>query len=160
MDVQSLAFAINSLTAEDAFKPRLSIEQWRLVQGFMSYHEIRPGDLLARQDDLDRTVFLLEEGTAQVYRSAAAAGTEAPNRTRIAIVRPGSIIGESGLFGPIPRLANVEAMSECKVWVMVPTRWDEFCMRQPAIALELLKAAGTVYATRMRMNLTNHIAFS
>ena len=162
MDVQSLAFAINSLSADDAFKPRLSIDQWRLVQGFMSYHEIRPGDLLARQDDVDRTVFLIEEGTAQVYRSggAAAAGTDPHGRTRIAILRPGSIVGEAGLFGPIARLANVEAMTACKVWVLVPTRWDELCLRQPPIAVEILKAAGSVYATRMRHNLTNHVAFS
>lgn len=157
--MQSLAFAVNSLAADDAFKPRLSLEQWRTLQGFLSFHEIRPGDLLARQDDLDRTVFLLEEGNAQVYRSAGgAAGPQ--GRTRIAILRPGSIIGESGLFGPVPRLANVEAMSSCKVWALVPTRWDEFALRHPSLAVEVLRAAGMVYAARMRMNLTNHVAFS
>jgi CRP/FNR family cyclic AMP-dependent transcriptional regulator len=161
MDIQPLVLAVNSHQAEDAFKPRLSPDQWRLVQGFMSHHELRAGDLLVRQDDQDRTVFFLEEGSVQVFRSAAQGPAGEPHgRTRIAIVRPGSILGEGGLFGQVPRLANVEAMSACKVWVLVATRWDELCLRQPVIAIELLKAAGSVYAARMRMNLTNHIAFS
>ncbi len=161
MDIQPLVLAINSLQGDDAFKPRLVLDQWRLIQGFLSHHELRPGDLLARQDDVDRTVFLLEEGTVQVFRSAGqAAGPDAQARTRIALARPGSILGEGGLFGLVPRLAHVEAMTACKVWVLVPTRWDELCMRQPVIAVEILKSAGIVYAARMRMNLTNHIAFS
>jgi CRP/FNR family transcriptional regulator, cyclic AMP receptor protein len=161
MDIQSLVLAVNSLDAEDAFKPRLTSDQWRLMQGFLSHHELRPGDLLARQDDMDRTVFFLEEGTVQVYRSAPQApGADAQARTRIALARPGSILGEGGLFGLVPRLANVEAMTACKVWVLVATRWDELCMRQPLLAVEVLKAAGIVYASRMRMNLANHIAFS
>ncbi len=163
MDIQNLITAIASHTAEDAFKPRFNFEQWRLVQAFMSHHEVRAGDLLAKQDDLDRTVFLVEEGSLQVYRAntgTVAASADGEGRTRIAIVRPGSIIGEGGLFGQVPRLANVEAMTSAKIWVMVATRWDELCLRQPVLAIEILKAAGTVYATRMRMNLRNHIAFS
>jgi CRP/FNR family transcriptional regulator, cyclic AMP receptor protein len=161
MDVQNLVFAVSSHTAEEAFKPRLTLEQWRLVHGFLTSHTLRPGDLLAKQDDIDRTVFLIEDGTMQVFRSAPAQSAgEPPARTRIAILRPGSIVGEGGLFGQLPRLANVEATSPCKIWALLPTRWDELCLRQPTIALEFLRAAAMVYATRMRQNLANHIAFS
>ena len=54
MDIQELFDAVNSLNAEDAFKPRLSPEQWRLFQPFLSRHEIRAGDLVVR--DVDEAV--------------------------------------------------------------------------------------------------------
>lgn len=162
MDIQNLVQAINSLNAEDAFKPRLTPEQWRLVQGYLSLNELRSGDLLAKQDDVDRTVFFLEEGSLQVFRDAppmVVAG-QAPTRTRIAILRAGAIVGEAGLFGHVPRLAHVEAMTTCKIWALMPTRWDEMVLRQPALAVEVLRAAGMTYAARMRMNLKNQVAFS
>ena len=162
MDIHALVLAVDSLGTEDAFKPRLSVEQWRTVQAYLTRHEIRSGELLAKQDDLDRTVFFLEAGSLQVFRTAAAMAPNAPApaRTRIAILRPGAIVGEGGLFGHLPRLAHVEAMSSCTVWALIPTRWDELCLRQSALALEVLRAAGAVYAARMRMNLANQIAFS
>lgn len=160
-DIQTLVFAVSSHGAEDAFRPRMSVEQWRVVQGFLTQHELRQGDLLAKQDDVDRNVFLLEEGSLQVFRTAASnAGGEAGPRTRIAILRPGAIIGEAGLFGQVPRLANVEAMTASRIWALRPTRWDELCLRQPALALEFMRAAAFVYATRMRLNLANHVAFT
>jgi CRP/FNR family transcriptional regulator, cyclic AMP receptor protein len=162
MDDHRLVLAINSLGSEDAFKPRLGQEQWRLVQGYLSLHDIHAGELIAKQDDVDRTVFFLEEGSLQVFRSAPpmVSTGQTPPRMRIGLLRPGAIVGEAGLFGHIPRLANVESMTTCKVWALIPTRWDELCLRQPTVALEMLRAAGVVYATRMRMNLNNQVAFS
>ena len=148
MDIQELFDAVNSLNAEDAFKPRLSLEQWRVFQTFLSRHEIRAGDLLVKQGERDRTLYLLERGTLQVFVSSPKPGT-----SRLSILRPGAVVGEAGLFSDQPRMANVEAMTACTVWALRGTRLEELAARNPALALELVRAAAAVMGVRMRANI-------
>jgi len=155
MDIDQLVAAVQSLNAEDAFRPRLNLEQWRLIAPFLARDEIRAGDLLAKQGDGDRTMFLLEQGSVQVYTAGAAPGAQ-----RIAILRPGSVIGEPGLFSDGPRMANVEAMTPAVVWALRGPRLDELAQRLPALAYEILRGAGAVMAARMRANVAKQIPFS
>jgi CRP-like cAMP-binding protein len=148
MDIQELFDAVNSLNAEDAFKPRLSLEQWRVFQTFLSRHEIRAGDLLVKQGERDRTLYLLERGTLQVFVSSPKPGT-----SRLSILRPGAVVGEAGLFSDQPRMANVEAMTPCTVWALRGPRLEEQAARNPALALELVRAAAAVMGVRMRANI-------
>jgi CRP-like cAMP-binding protein len=148
MDIQELFDAVNSLNAEDAFKPRLSLEQWRVFQTFLSRHEIRAGDLLVKQGERDRTMYLLERGTLQVFVSSPKPGT-----SRLSILRPGAVVGEAGLFSDQPRMANVEAMTACTVWALRGPRLEELAARNPALALELVRAAAAVMGVRMRANI-------
>jgi CRP/FNR family cyclic AMP-dependent transcriptional regulator len=148
MDIQELFDAVNSLNAEDAFKPRLSLEQWRVFQTFLSRHEIRAGDLLVKQGERDRTLYLLERGTLQVFVSSPKPGT-----SRLSILRPGAVVGEAGLFSDQPRMANVEAMTACTVWALRGPRLEELAARNPALALELVRAAAAVMGVRMRANI-------
>lgn len=148
MDIQELFDAVNSLNAEDAFKPRLSLEQWRVFQTFLSRHEIRAGDLLVKQGERDRTMYLLERGTLQVFVSSPKPGT-----SRLSILRPGAVVGEAGLFSDQPRMANVEAMTACTVWALRGPRLEEMAARNPALALELVRAAAAVMGVRMRANI-------
>lgn len=144
MDIDELIAATQSLNSDDAFSPRLSTEQWRTFSQYLSQHEIRGGDLLIKQGDADRTMYLLARGTLGVYVTGAPAGA------RIAILRPGSIAGELGLFVDGPRVANVEAMGPCVVWALRGPRFEELSQRLPALALEVFRAAGAVMARRMR----------
>lgn len=148
MDIQELFDAVNSLNAEDAFKPRLSLEQWRVFQTFLSRHEIRAGDLLVKQGERDRTMYLLERGTLQVFVSSPKPGT-----SRLSILRPGAVVGEAGLFSDQPRMANVEAMTACTVWALRGPRLEELAARNPALTLELVRAAAAVMGVRMRANI-------
>jgi len=145
MEFDGLVQAIQTLNAEDAFRPRLSGEHWRTVAPFFTRHEIRAGDLLFKQGEQDRTMYLLGQGSMQVFVSG---GT--PGAHRIAILRPGSIVGESGLFSDGPRMANVEAVTPCIVWALRGPRLEELAQRLPALALELVRAAAGVMAVRVR----------
>jgi CRP/FNR family transcriptional regulator, cyclic AMP receptor protein len=147
MNIADLVTAVQSLNAVDAFRPRLNAEQWRTFSQYLSHHEIRSGDLLIKQGDADRAMYLLARGTLQVFVSGAPAGS------RIAILRPGSIAGELGLFVDGPRAANVEAMTPCAVWALRGPRLEELGQRMPALALEIVRAAGAVMAVRMRASL-------
>lgn len=155
MSIDDLVQAVQSLNSEDAFRPRLTIEQWRAVAPYLVQGDLRTGDLLVKQGDADRTLYLLGQGTLQVYVNGGL-----PGSNRIAILRAGAVVGEPGLFSEAPRSANVEAMTPCTVWGLRSARLDELAQRMPAAAYEVLRAAGAVMAVRMRANLTKQIPFT
>lgn len=155
MEFNELVQAVQSLNAEDAFRPRLTLDQWRAIAPFFTQHDIRAGDLLIKQGDTDRTMYLLGQGSLQVFVTGGP-----PGSNRIAILRAGSVVGEPGLFSDGARTANVEAMTPCSVWALRGPRLEELAQRLPALALELLRAAGGVMATRMRANLVRQTPFT
>lgn len=148
MDIQTLFDAVHSLNATDAFKPRLALEQWRLLQPFLTRHEVRAGDLLVKQGEHDRTLYLLESGTLQVFVTQPR-----PGQSRLSILRAGSVVGEAGLFSDQPRMANVEAMTVCVVWALRGPRYEELAARNASLTLELVRAAAAVMGVRMRANI-------
>lgn len=155
MELNDLVQAIQTLNAEDAFRARLTADQWKNIAPYLTRHELRPGDLLIKQGDTDRSMYLLGAGSLQVFVTGGP-----PGSNRIAILRTGSVVGEPGLFSDGPRMANVEAMTPCTVWALRGQRMEELVQRSPALAIELLRAAGSVMAVRMRANLTRQIPFS
>lgn len=155
MDLSALIEAVATLNAEDAFGARLSREAWEALGPLLTRHEIRAGELLLKQDDRDGTMYFLERGSLQVFVTRSTPGTH-----RVAILRAGSVVGEAGLFGHTPRMANVEAMSNCVVWALRAQRLDELSLTQPALALELVRGAASVLAVRMRANLERAVPVS
>jgi CRP/FNR family transcriptional regulator, cyclic AMP receptor protein len=147
MSIQPLHDAIQSLNAPDAFKPRFTPDQWRIFEAFLTRHEVRGGDLLVKQGDHDRTMYLLESGTLQVFLQPQKAGA------RLSILRAGAVVGEAGLFSDQPRMANVEAMGNCIVWALRGPRYEELAARNPVLALELVRAAAALMGVRMRANI-------
>ncbi|MDH4059867.1 MAG: cyclic nucleotide-binding domain-containing protein [Aquincola sp.] len=148
MDIQPLYEAMRSLNADDAFKARLSLEQWRMVEPFLTRADVRAGELLLKQGEHDRTLYLLESGTLQVY-----VNQPKPGVSRLSILRAGSVVGEAGLFSDQPRMANVEAMTAAAVWALRGPRFEELAARNPALTLELVRAAAAVMGVRMRANI-------
>jgi CRP/FNR family transcriptional regulator, cyclic AMP receptor protein len=147
MAIQTLHDAIQSLNAPDAFKPRFTPDQWRTFEAFLTRHEVRGGDLLVKQGEHDRTMYLLESGTLQVFVQPPKSGG------RLSILRAGSVVGEAGLFSDQPRMANVEAMGNCVVWALRGPRYEELAARNPALTLELVRAAAALMGVRMRANI-------
>ena len=152
MDIDELVRAVQTLNAEDAFRPRLSFEQWRTLAPYLGRHEIRAGDMLIKQGDADRSMYFISQGSMQVFVTGGP-----PGSNKVAILRAGAVVGEPGLFGDTPRTANVEAMTPCVVWALRGPRMEELAQRSPALALELLRAAGAVMATRMRATLSKQM---
>jgi CRP-like cAMP-binding protein len=151
-DIQPLLQAVQTLNADDAFAVRLSADQWRTLGSYLTRHEIRAGDLLIQQGDRERTMYLLEQGSLQVFVNRGS-----PGSNRIAILRAGSVVGEPALFSDGPRMANVEAMNPSMVWALRGPRMEELSARLPALALEVMRAAGGVLAARMRANMERGI---
>lgn len=152
MDATELVHAIQTLNAEDSFRPRLDAQQWRVFCQYLTRHELRSGDLLIKQGDHDRTVYFLGQGSLQVFVTGGA-----PGASRIAILRAGAVLGEPGLFADGPRMANVEAMTPCVVWALRLPRFEELAARVPQVAVEVVRAAGALMAQRMRANMLRQI---
>ncbi|MES1162281.1 MAG: cyclic nucleotide-binding domain-containing protein [Rhizobacter sp.] len=155
MEFTDLVHVVQSLNAEDSFRPRLDPQQWRTLGQYLTRHEIRAGDLLLKQGESDRTLYLLGQGSLQVFVTNT--GPAGCGAGRIAILRAGSICGEPGLFSDGPRTANVEAMTPCVIFALRYPRFEELAARVPAIALEVTRAAGSVMATRMRANMLRQV---
>jgi CRP/FNR family cyclic AMP-dependent transcriptional regulator len=152
MGIDDLVKVVQTLNAEDAFRARLSSEQWRTLAPYLGRHEIRAGDLLTKQGETDRAMYFLGQGSMQVFVRGGPPGSH-----RVSILRAGAVVGETGLFGESPRMANVEAMTPCIVWALTGPRMEELGQRSPALALELLRAAGAVMAARMRAHISRQM---
>jgi CRP/FNR family cyclic AMP-dependent transcriptional regulator len=147
MTTDDLLKVILSLNAEDAFQPRLDPGQWRTFLPYLARQDVKVGELLIRHGEVDRTAYWVGQGMLQVFVPGAQGGG------KVAILRPGALVGEPGLFAGGERAASVEAMTPSVVWALRLPRFEELCARAPAVALETLRAAGGVMATRLRANL-------
>ena len=152
LDAMSTLELLQTLNAEDAFRARLTVDNWRTIAPYLARYDIRAGDLLIKQGDADRSMYFLQQGSMQVFVTGGP-----PGSNKVAILRAGAVVGEPGLFGDTPRTANVEAMTPCVVWALRDPRMEELSQRSPALALELLRAAGAVMATRMRATLAKQM---
>ena len=148
MDITTLVQAVQTSKAGDAFNAGLGAPQWQTLAAYLARRDLRAGEMLMRQGEVARSAYFVEQGNLQVFVTGGP-----PGRQRVAVLRPGSLIGEPGLFAQVPRSANVEAMTPCVVWGLSAERLEEMCVHLPALALQLVRAAGAVMATRMRANI-------
>ena len=128
---------------------------WEALFGYAERVHVPRGRVLIRKHASERALYFVASGLLEV---TAVIGSHSLGR--IAKVHPGSVVGEPGLFNDGPRMANVEAMTPCVVWALRGPRLEELAQRLPALALELLRAAGNVMAVRMRANLSKQTPFT
>src|ERR1700757_1760296 len=129
MNIQPLVHAVQTLNAYDAFRARLSPENWRVLGSYLMRREMKSGEVLIYQGDSDRSMYFLESGTLQVY----VRGT-ATQHAKIALLRAGSIVGEPALFGDTIRMAQVDAIGPCVIWALSRPRLDELLASSPELA--------------------------
>lgn len=142
-DINGLVQAIAHNHSTDRLNLALTPVQWDIVASYFQPFALAQGQILIEQGSLDRTLYLLESGTLSVHYE------DEKGRVRLAIVGPGSAVGEGSFFSHLPRTATVQAASAAKVWCMTPLRFTELANRQPALALEIAMGLGTVLARRL-----------
>lgn len=143
-DLQGLIKAIAEASAEDCLSPNmLAPSQWELLAPYLQPHVLAPSQVLFAQGANDRTLYFIESGSLSVHYE------DDKGRLRMALVSPGSSIGEGGFFAHRPRSATVQATAASKLWALPALRFTELTNRQPAIALGVAMAAGAVLAKRL-----------
>lgn len=113
----------------------VSKEELSSLAGSGRIHRFRRGTYLCHQGDPADDVFFLVDGRLEI-------SSISPTGTRVlhaAIDRP-QFIGELGVFGEIPRSADVLALDESAVWTVDGTTFLAFVTTHPAAARSLLAA--------------------
>ena len=142
-DVQTLIKVIKQNASSDAFSPVLTLAQWDVLGGYLQPFALLQGQRLIEQGAVDRTLYLIEEGSLSVHYE------DEKGRVRLAIVEAGSAVGEGAFFSRLPRNATVQAASAAKIWCITPIRFTELTNRQPAVALEVAMALGSLVSRRL-----------
>ena len=143
VDLRGLIDAIAQANADDAMTNPLSPTQWEAIAPYLQPMVFPAGHTVFAQGTADRTLYLVESGNLSVHYQ------DEKERLRLAIVGPGSVIGEGAFFSHRARSATVQASAPCKLWSLTAIRFTELSIRQPAIALGLVMAAGAVLAKRL-----------
>ena len=142
-DVQGLVQAIADNRSNDSFSPTLTSSQWQLLGTYMQPFALMQGQVLIEQNAQDRTLYLIEAGSLSVHYE------DDKGRVRLAIVGPGSAVGEGAFFTRQPRNATVQAASPSKLWCLTPIRFTELSNRQPNLALEVAMGLGALVSRRL-----------
>ncbi|NWF46809.1 cyclic nucleotide-binding domain-containing protein [Hydrogenophaga sp. D2P1] len=142
-DIMGLAQAMRQSGALDAVPLNLTEAQWQGLADFLQPVSLQQGQVLIEQGVKDRTVYFVETGSLTVHYE------DAKERVRIALVGPGSLLGEGAFFSHLPRSATVQAGAPSRLWCLTPLRFRELSTRFPPIALELSVAMAAVLARRM-----------
>ncbi len=135
--------AISQSVTEDSMGNMLSQEQWELLLPYLRPMELPAGQVLFAQGTTERTLYLVESGSLTVHYE------DEQQRVRLAIVGPGSVVGEGAFFSHRPRSATVQAGAPSRLWNLTAIRFTEFANRNPAVALQLVMAIGAVQAKRL-----------
>lgn len=142
-DVQGLVQAMSHNQTNDRLSCTLLTAQWDMLASYMQPFALAQGQVLIEQGAADRTLYLLESGSLSVHYE------DDKGRVRLAMVAPGSAVGEGAFFTHSPRNATVQAAAACKVWCLTPIRFAELSNRHPNIALELAMGLGSLLGRRL-----------
>ena len=142
-DVQGLIDVIAQNQSGDVFSPNLTPPQWDLLGSYLQPFAVTGSQTLIEQGAEDRTLYIVETGNLTVHYE------DSKGRVRLAVVGPGSAVGEGAFFSRQPRSATVQAAATSKIWSLTPLRFSELSKRQPEVALEIAMALGALVSRRL-----------
>jgi len=142
-EVNGLITAISRNMEDGGLARFLGAPSWYIVADYLRPHKYERGHVLISQGAKDRNLYFLESGNLKVD-----VRTEA-GFVQLAILGPGTVVGEGSFFSHLSRNASVLAYSDCKVWELSPADFDALARKHPTVALSLVMALSAVLATRM-----------
>ena len=137
--MDAFAHAVGDDNLQDPFSPA----QWGVLAPYLQQHSLAAGQTLFSRGANDRTLYLIESGSLSAHYE------DEKGRLRMAMISSGSVVGEGAFFSHRPRTATVQAAAASKLWALSSLRFTELSNRQPALALGLSMAAGSVLARRL-----------
>ncbi len=107
--------------------------------------QLRPEQLLIRQDEISDFLLVLLEGRVAVERSHAG-GTV----TRLMEARAGDLLGEMALFDGGPRFSSCRSLTSCSVAVLDAAALERLLADDPPLAAALLMSITRRISLRLR----------
>lgn len=140
--IDGLIDAIATGVAHDQLQLALTAAQWQELGQAMQPLLVEVGHVLIERGATDRVVYFIESGALSVHLD------DANGRMRLAVLSPGTVVGEGGFLSGQPRSATVVATARGRVWCLSTHRFEDLSQRHPAIALALAMAMGSVAVRR------------
>ena len=141
-DLSALIQAMTSSVASDNAQNLLTASQWEMLAPYLVPLNLTASEVLFAEGTLDRNLYMLESGSLSVHYQ------DSKERICLALVGPGSLVGEGAFFAHRPRRATVQAAAPSRLWCLTALRFSELANRQPALGLALVTMAGQVLARR------------
>lgn len=138
----TLVNAVQHNTQSDAIGRFLDSVRWRVLGDYITRSTLPRGHLLIAQGEHDGRLYFLESGDLKVDMRSPA------GQIHLAILGPGSVVGEGGFFTQQARNASVSVFTDCAVWTLTPADFQSLVQNHPAAAVALCVALGSVLATR------------
>lgn len=113
-----------------------------LIASHLHKERYPKGAIVFREGDVGDTMYLVESGRVAVV------GQEATDT--IAIMGPGSFVGEISLLLAKPRTANLQVMIDAELWVLHRTEFEQLIATRPSIALEMMRELSQRLVTTTR----------
>lgn len=142
-DVSLLAAAIAHNTEAGGLGQFLESYRWSVLAQYVQPATLPRGHLLIAQGARERSLYFLEAGDLKVDTKTSA------GLVHLAVLGPGTVVGEGSFFSGLARNASVAAYSACKVWEMSLSGFALLAREHPSVALALSQALGAVLASRM-----------
>ena len=124
------------------------------VLGSLMLHvRARPGQMLIAEGDSTDWMMLLLRGTVDVGKRLGhdADREERGDNTRLAVLRPGYVLGEMSMFDGEPRYASCWALSEVESAVLDRSAVARLIKARPEIGAKLLVKLTQLLAQRLRI---------
>ncbi len=142
-DVTRFAAEARKSASRHAFRPEFTPADWRLFSSYCVARRLPAGSPVAMAGRVDRTLRFVVEGS--LWQESAV-----PTPSHQKLLMPGTILGVDGLFSDAPGESDVHVFEDALVLELSLPRQKEMMASCPAIAFELLRAAGAVIASRGR----------
>jgi CRP/FNR family cyclic AMP-dependent transcriptional regulator len=142
-EVNGLITAIAHNKEDGVLARFLGAQYWYIVADYLHPCQFKRGHVLISQGAQDRKLYFLESGDLKVDVKTGAGFLQ------LAILGPGTVVGEGSFFSHLSRNASVLAYSDCKVWELDPSDFDALSKKHPSVALALAMALSAIMATRM-----------
>jgi CRP-like cAMP-binding protein len=112
----------------------------------------KPGQMLIREGDINDWMMLLLRGTVDVGKRIGhdAESEVRGDNTRLAVLRPGAVLGEMSMFDGEPRYASCWALSEVEAAVLDRVAVARLIKSRPDIGAKLLVKLTQLLAQRLR----------
>jgi CRP-like cAMP-binding protein len=123
------------------------------VLGSLMLHvRAQPGQMLIKEGEIDDWMLLLLRGTVDVGKRIGpeANHEERGDNTRLAVLRPGTVLGEMSMFDGEPRYASCWALSEVEAAVLDRVAVARLVKFRPDIGAKLLVKLTQLLAKRLR----------
>jgi CRP/FNR family cyclic AMP-dependent transcriptional regulator len=142
-DLSRLVAAVQANKSDDTLARFLQPDAWEVMAAYLSQEKVERGHILISQGALDRTLYFLESGVLRVHRG------HSNSQLQLAVLGPGSVVGEGSFFSEIERNATVQATQPSVLWTLSPAKFADMSKHHPTTALALSMALGAVLSTRM-----------